>query len=989
MPPGQGQQPYHEAAEEDVGGRVARAEASPGPAEDSERLERNVERVLRVTMRGVRGRDLEAERILVEMGQEGADAVADTVREGHMWPQSAAAVLDLFEAPMAAAAAGKMMEENAVGSASQYALEYLKRRDLPASIPRIARWAGRRLQAAHEAVADNDQAALFDLDVAEALADVRQAIATLQDFTHEEGVRQAQELHREHEALVRGIEADKAELIRNGDRIHPFSGPEPMAFSALSEDQERSVLESLDHVTEGRYGGETTREVSAVEEAASFIENYGSASGMDLGVLYSTIESVAPEAAARLYRNLLIRELPEGIHPLRRRAVFDRLMRRPEFLKDAAKDVAEYARQLGDLKALYEREGDYESQDEVAAEFNRALAVLDDIDDPRSRNYRSLLRYAHPEGWASSWYGGEPEEERMIDVTGAERPEKREYRKWSHARMYIRGSALYAELLGRGKEKVRDIDVFLVHAVRTTADDRGLLVENFDDLNDLEALMPPAEFAKLKTWIESRGYAGKKINLVRMPQTHLTREETFQDEPKLILWDKDAEDFRALEGGDDDQDDDYRQGKRLINPKFPERLTPNGTLARALRVADLGERFGLEYDGTMLEQAEHAAQNGTLVISAHPFGKIGAHHELSGSSSLDPVFMKVFEDKKLKKLLIKRCTRLTQIAEAVSKAGGPEAYIRQNYGQAYLDIRGFVRLYDINLTKSPVDIEAQKRFIGLWYSELNAKEFVLSGVSGKTSEDPELPRPENLEDLVDKTAMDNAVERRKEKRSMLDMLVGRYRLSLDCNDPATLRRKIDTFLEVMGLEWPSGAQKDKQRVTKTLIKLGVHPKNPILSQFDSSKSHEVELVISNQAFDILQASTGKPWTSCTNLEEGSYQRGLYDDIAAASVIAYIVKGEQFAARKIVRAGMTLETFEPAAAVEKTYGDGRYGKAMLEAIQTLLRNAGLKVNQPMMTYPFSPNTYFDSASGQTAAGNHFYHTHGEYGGRGNDYDIDPV
>lgn len=275
--------------------------SAPETAADEERSRRNVERVLRVTMRGVRGRDLEAERVLVEMGQEGADAVADTVREGHMWPQSAAAVLDLFEAPLAAAAAGKMLEENPEADAIQYALEDLKRRDLPASIPRIARWAGRRLQAAHEAIADNHQAALFDLDVASALSDVRQAIAALQDFTHEEGVRQAQELHREYEELVRDIEADKSEMRRD-NRIHPFAVPERIAFPELSEDQERTLQESLDHAAVGRSRLQATQGVSVVEEACGFIEDHASSYALDLDVLCGTIEAVAPEAASRLYR---------------------------------------------------------------------------------------------------------------------------------------------------------------------------------------------------------------------------------------------------------------------------------------------------------------------------------------------------------------------------------------------------------------------------------------------------------------------------------------------------------------------------------------------------------------------------------------------------------------------------------------------------------------------------------------------------------------
>jgi len=235
--------------------------------------------------------------------------------------------------------------------------------------------------------------------------------------------------------------------------------------------------------------------------------------------------------------------------------------------------------------------------------------------------------------------------------------------------------------------------------------------------------------------------------------------------------------------------------------------------------------------------------------------------------------------------------------------------------------------------------------------------------------------------LVDPQKVHSAVEKRKGKNAFLDKVTGRYKIALENTDPYELKRKIELFLSVMNVDWPANMEMDKRRVSQTLIRLGIHPKNPVLAQFDSTKRHEVELVISAEPTDILQASTEKPWHSCTcikgtncddNPEGTHYPNSLYEDVEGATVVAYLVKNKEFISRKLIRAGFTLDSFEPAAAIEKMYGDQRYDRAMQEALEKIVAGAGIKTGTPMMTYPFR-EAYFDSAEGSTPFGNHYYYS----------------
>ena len=346
--------------------------------------------------------------------------------------------------------------------------------------------------------------------------------------------------------------------------------------------------------------------------------------------------------------------------------------------------------------------------------------------------------------------------------------------------------------------------------------------------------------------------------------------------------------------------------------------------------------------------------------------------ELNGSPIIDPTFIKVFNDKKLRKSLLRKFPRLGQISEEVTEAGGVESYIKQKYGEVYLATRGYIRLYDIDLSKSPADLDRQKEFISMWYSELDQRDFIFDSVE-KKSDTVGLPKPETLDQVVDMQRLKRAKESREGKNAFLDKISGRYAIKVESRDSYEQRRKIELFLSVLNLEWPANMDMDKTRVSQTLIRLGINPRNPILAQFDAAKKQEVELVISAVPEDILQASTDKPWISCVNLDNGMYHLSTYEDIAGASVVAYLVKGSDYIARKFIRAGMTLDTFQPAAAVEILYGDERYNEVMHTAIQKVLREKDIKTEVPMVTYQFGPNGYFDSAVGQTREGNRFYYT----------------
>jgi hypothetical protein len=629
---------------------------------------------------------------------------------------------------------------------------------------------------------------------------------------------------------------------------------------------------------------------------------------------------------------------------------------------ETIKIIAEFTRHSAEM-ALAAKD-DEEKALNFRANVKMGLATLFRFNFEEAKKLRNILAFSYPElntGYES------------LSVPKLEKPKTKEQREWSHAKMYIRGSALFAEILDRGKEKVHDLDIFIT-TPDFVANTEVTKVGCFENISDLENIFDPGEFKKLKNWAEERDYSKKKVNLVRIPESHLQLEETFEGEPKLLLWD------RVLEGKEIEVDrytpedlKNYKEGKYVINPNFPKRLVANGTLTRALRTMDLAGRLNLEYDETILNSAEQAARKSELIISDIPVTRLIDRHELSPTVVLDPTFIKVFEDKKLRKPLLKKYPRLGQLAEEIAKAGGAGNWIRKKYGEVYLKTKGYVRLYDINLSKSSADPYRQQRFIEEWYGELRSRNFGLASVE-KISEETDLSQPKDLDDYIDVYRLERGIEQRKNKNAFLDKIAGEYKVTIEvATDSYELRKKIDAFLSVMNINWPTNMDMDKKSVSQTLIQLGVHPKNPILKQFDSATKHEVALVISKKPEDILSASFDKPWISCIRLDGGEYRDGLYEDVGNATVIAYFLKDKKFVSRILIRAGITLDKFEYAAAIEKLYGDDRYREAMHDALKKVITESGIKTETPMMTYPFR-DAYFDSDTCDTSLeGNHYYYT----------------
>lgn len=517
-------------------------------------------------------------------------------------------------------------------------------------------------------------------------------------------------------------------------------------------------------------------------------------------------------------------------------------------------------------------------------------------------------------------------------------PVEQQKTNWKHKPgIEVGGLALMADVLGRGKEKVGYITVRL-----TAKADSQSSTSFFDKIEDLQNILDPQEIAQLTKWMEDRGYSGKKIRLTIEPDFGIRKHfYPFRGFPLVELR---ADKSEAL--------------------KLPEKLIPFPDLACALITLNYAERLGLEYDPMILNEAEKAARNGSLKISAEGQNVNLAREEGAALMIIGPEFMEVFQEQNLRKILLRNFPRLGQLAEEIAGQGSIENYIRNNYGAVYLRRENrTIQLYDINLSRSPASQSQQLEFLADWGQEIEDKDaFIMTGVE-KTGDSPDLPKPESLEKLIDKKRYKMAIKNREEKpHKFLDQTAGRYRLVLNGNESAAEQRKVEAFLKVMNLDWPANIPKDKAKVSQTLIKLGVHPHNPILSQFGVKRQQEVDLVISADPKDILQASTEKNWTSCINLKGGAYRNSLYDDIANANAVAYLMQGSKFVARKLIRLGFTVKGKKPAAAIEKTYGDSRFNEAMRQALDTIFMKKDILVNAPMFTYPnYSAESYADSYS----------------------------
>lgn len=839
-------------------------------------------------------------------------------------------------------------------------IDYLVEKDFPSSVGAVVQFTHNALGRAENHVAGAESLSDFE-SVLTRDADILQtALNRLTRFSDREGFRQAETLYDKYETFIDRVNERESQFP---NRVEPFITEIPQIdlsiYPQATPEQEEAIKLLIGKVYDD-------------EDYQNSLDQLRLMGRMVVPVLYRSFEE-----SSYIDQDIFGVLDQEDRNVLLRAAIFNERIR-------------------GDIKnlAIYELRNGEEVvpliSEFIRREAEKALtATTSDERLDAQDNFRAgldaLARYGQAEAYRNYrlltkiYSELRPGYESLsFSLFKVERPSEQERLEWRHDDMYIRGSALFASMLGRGQETVRDVDVFLTDRYGYSSQIKSGYFENIEDLKNI---LGEEKLAKLKSWVDKNGFSGKRINLVKISQNDLRQEETFQDEPGLMLWNQIEETSLAQKLGSilsERHADLYQKGELFADgiSKLPERLLPNGTLARALRSLELAKRFGLEYDDSILKEAEKAAKNGSLIILNDFVSRFVPRAEQTTSSVLDKGFIKVFTDKNLRKGLIQTYPRLGQISEDIVTAGGIEQYIIKNFGEAYLQIRkGHIRLYDVNLTSSPANITEQKHFIESWYREPREKAgFSLIGFS-KVSDETALAKPEVLEGLIDQEALKGVLRLREERNLFLERVQGRYRLDLRGERERELQEKINSYLRVMNMEWPASAGSSKDRTAQTLIRLGIHPRNPVLAQFSKKETKQVDLVISADPRDILQASTAKPWVSCVNLDQGAYGTSPYEDIGAANVVAYVTENEggqeRFVSRRFVRAGFTLNDFQPAAAVERMYGDERYQPSMKEALIRIIASSGIKTETPMLTYPH--NGYFDSDSGMTSTNNHYYYT----------------
>lgn len=933
-------------------------------------------------------RFLQAKENVKSMGDSGVEKLRNAVLRGLLRVEVAVKLLDEINSDKAFEVLKEFwnskdpMIKDPHGRVDFTLLDIFKNKNLVDTIPMIADRTWGYLTELRQTLEDNPSlATVEDVRFQTKITKIKLLLDSLSFFSDPKGYEEANRLFEE----FRKLRSQTNELkIQERSRLSEFlPGPYEVNFEGFpvaSEEERREILADIDVLTTGdpSWGNVFPRLQRRGKVAVPLLYQAIQEGRLARDQVLKRALIFEAEDAFPLYYYILLEHYAEGVPTLGDLVRFVTRYHGAEPV--TVKVVAEFARRSAEL-ILKTDDENLNLRHFLKSQTKAAFDCLGSFLSEEAKKLRRQLFRAYPE-----IVGRDVVAEVMGDV---ERPKTPEQRKWTHSKLFLKGPAVLAELLGKGKRKVGELDLVLTTSRYFDAPEE-VKAAKLGNADDLELILPKEESQKVRRWIEEHGYQEKVINILRVPESNLEIMGMFQGEPRLLLWDTALEDeveiYRYVAADlKKYKEGSYYHNPLSLGPEFSEVIVPWPTLAAALGLMHLAETFGLKYDETPLNQAEQAARASKLILSTISSELIERRQEGVPQETpvLDAEFLRIFRERKLRKTLLQKFPRLGQLTEAIVTSGGMEEYVRQNFGEVYLGRA--VRLYDPNLTTSPASSEEQRAFLDLWYSVAQQADFNLAEAK-KTTESPSLPKPANFESWVRKEELARVLETRRTRDSFLDRLGGRYKLVVENQEqPAVLKNKIDSFLRVMRLEWPAAIPMEKKKVTQTLIKLGMHPKNPVLAQFDSTTQHEVELVISPDPYDLLQASVEKPWHSCVCIMNSGECQGAshahnqspYEDIAGASVIVYVVKGDEFIARCFLRAGLTLREFKPAAALEKLYGDARYEAVMTETVKRILTDADIKFKTPMVTYPLK-DCYTDSAQGQAgSSGNRLYYMGARY------------
>lgn len=336
-------------------------------------------------------------------------------------------------------------------------------------------------------------------------------------------------------------------------------------------------------------------------------------------------------------------------------------------------------------------------------------------------------------------------------------------------RIVIRGSAALALHQGKNIEKARDVDIFFVEK----EDSNKLQVETFQNLEEAKEKLPSHDYLLIEKALTARGIAHLPIQIVHTSESLLNEFALFEDEPELVLWqpsyavrakiikpidldlvDRNSilntlkrigfEGYAVREEFNRAQELQLYNSFRLTTGGVPDMIFPKSDrLSTVLRLADIAERFGLQVDDRTLNYANAQAAADTLEIKipseedetallkdkfqieakepeleeqedsfGYPTGE--GKFKIGEEYVFDTIFYRTIRYKRLEGLLEKRWPKLAELYNKIKSSGGIRKFVKENYGEVYLDQERF-NLDSPVLTVSNLPKEEQKSLLGIFF----------------------------------------------------------------------------------------------------------------------------------------------------------------------------------------------------------------------------------------------------------------------------------
>lgn len=334
-----------------------------------------------------------------------------------------------------------------------------------------------------------------------------------------------------------------------------------------------------------------------------------------------------------------------------------------------------------------------------------------------------------------------------------DRLESREMRS-EPTKMVVKGSLAYAMKMGKELRLARDVDVYLVSSGHST----DVHIQDFASVEELKAKLSPEKAERIERFLEEHNIQDMPIQVVETSSSVLDAVKLFDDEPEIVLWDRELESTKkALEADAkhtpslyaDKRFADYDRYERgqFIRGEMPDSFTPrDGRLSAILRLVDLGERFGLPVDDEFLRAKDESARDGTLDIAipeesdakdlgeftfrveeASEWGSFSGYYgakrggrrrfvsAANENGVIDVALLNVIFRKGLLPLVEKRYPALAATAKKINEVGNIREYVRKTYGEIYLKEK-YLPLNTEPMLDIPLPTATQHEVYGLWES---------------------------------------------------------------------------------------------------------------------------------------------------------------------------------------------------------------------------------------------------------------------------------